>query len=45
MSCQSQNKTKLVGALLEIISILARRYVQEVWPDLLPALINILENY
>ena len=30
---------------MEIISILARRHVQEVWPDLLPNLISILQNY
>ena len=42
LQSQQSGKTALTNILLEIISILARRYVQNEWPELFPSLIQQL---
>ena len=42
LQSQQQGKSALTNILLEIISILARRYVQNEWPELFPSLIQQL---
>ena len=44
MQCSARGDTKLTSIYLEIIGIMARRYVQVEWPELLPSLINHLNT-
>ena len=42
LECQRSGKTTLTNIFLEIISTMARRYVQNEWPQLFPSLIEQL---
>ena len=39
LQCQVAGKGTLTNILLEVISTMARRYVQKEWPELFPSLI------
>lgn len=40
LQCQQSGQTTLTNIFLEIIAIMARRYVQNEWPQLFPSLIE-----
>jgi len=44
LQCQQSGKTTLTNLFLEIIATLARRYVQNEWPQLFPSLIEQLRQ-
>ena len=44
MYSQSVQKTRLAKQIIEMISIMARRYVQKTWPTLFPQLLEQLNN-
>ena len=44
LQCQQAGKVALTNIMLEIISTMARRYVQKEWPELFPSLIAQLKQ-